>query len=354
MRLIWLDYLRVIAAFAVVCTHVSSIYFSAYHQLDSAEWWYANIVNASSRFAVPIFIMISGCLLLGRDYSLAEFYGKRIKRIVPPLIFWSILFAVLNYHLYGLPGFVQAEEGARTDWLIILEDMLLLMLITGSTAVHLWYLSMLACLLLFVPFINKFITGKPADLGDMLALIGLGILFTGLNLAAGMANDLAGITVDWFTRFPWYMLYLVLGYLIFRYKDALAIAPVVFVIAFCALVFMGAIANFQIVSTYSVIKDWLVLSNDGVVTFAVTLSVFIIFAKNSHRFSETRLISSLSEASFGIYLVHPVFILLFQKLFTAHLQNAWLFLTLMILLTFFCSYLAIVLMRRVRWLKVVC
>lgn len=352
MRLIWLDYLRVTAAFAVVCTHVSSLFYNAYNQVDAAEWWFANIINASSRFAVPIFIMISGCVLLGRSQHIGEFYLKRIGRIIPPLIFWSLLFAVVNYHIYGLPGFVQADEG-RAAWLTIAVDMLLLFIVTGSTAVHLWYLTMLICLLLFVPFINKLVIGERLGFTDMMVLVVLGALFTGLNLCASIAEDLAGVTIDWFTRFPWYVLYLILGYLIYQFRDRLKTSFGTALVVICAVVIVGAVANFVMVFRHELIKDWLVLSNEGVLSFFLVLSIYIVFVRASDKFRESRLIMRLSEASFGIYLIHPVFILLFQLLFPAYLENTWLYLPLIILLTLTLSFLSITAFRRFQWLRLV-
>lgn len=47
---------------------------------------------------VPLFLMLSGALLLGREESLRYFFSKRIRRILVPFIIWSFLvYAILAW-----------------------------------------------------------------------------------------------------------------------------------------------------------------------------------------------------------------------------------------------------------------
>ncbi len=354
MRLIWLDYLRIIAAFAVVCTHVSAAYYNAFDEITRSEWWFANFINASSRFAVPIFVMISGCLLLGRSYSTGEFYRKRFIRIGPPLVFWSIFFAVLNYQLFGSPGFIPISPGQEGGWVHGVLEMSALFLVNGYTAPHLWYLSMLVCLLLFVPFINKFTLGEKPGLNDFVALASLGALFTGLKLLANAVQFLGGPAISWFTVFPWYLFYLILGFLIYQYHNRLNISiGIIAGVAGCALA-AGMVANFVVITQKGFFIDWLFFANEGVLTFVIGLSLFYIFARLADKLPANRLVFALSEASFGIYLVHPVFIGLLQRYIPNHLANTWLYLPLIILLTFSLSFITITAMRKSGWLRKVC
>jgi hypothetical protein len=55
--------------------------------------------------------MLSGALLLGRDWDIKGFLSKRIPRIVKPFVFWSAVFTVLLVGAsYFIPsvGFVKS------------------------------------------------------------------------------------------------------------------------------------------------------------------------------------------------------------------------------------------------------
>ena len=91
MRKAWLDYLRVIALFGVIIGHVAADFYRGYGEVGMADWWLSNMVNASVRFVVPVYVMVSGALLLGRSYSMEDFYKKRALRLIPPLLFWNLV-----------------------------------------------------------------------------------------------------------------------------------------------------------------------------------------------------------------------------------------------------------------------
>lgn len=78
------------------------------------------------RFGVPIFLCVSGALLLGRkDYDFPSFLKKRLIRICYPLIFFIILSYVLNIYDNPLTAF--------------------------------WYCWMILGVYLSIPFINKIV-----------------------------------------------------------------------------------------------------------------------------------------------------------------------------------------------------
>lgn len=62
-RTAYFDYLKIIATFAVVVIHtVAKKWYSA--GVESTEWQILNLYDSLSRWAVPIFVMVSGALFL--------------------------------------------------------------------------------------------------------------------------------------------------------------------------------------------------------------------------------------------------------------------------------------------------
>ena len=90
------------------------------------------------RLGVPIFLMISGALLLNREYpSLADFLKRRFTRIIYPFIFWIILILGQLY-LHGY--------NSRFIWSVFI----------GEPSIT-WYFWTLIGIYLFIPVINSFI-----------------------------------------------------------------------------------------------------------------------------------------------------------------------------------------------------
>ncbi|TEA79747.1 hypothetical protein ERE07_02050 [Allopusillimonas ginsengisoli] len=131
-----MDTARVVACFMVVLLHVAALNF---HVFDE-QWWASNFYDSLTRSCVPLFLMITGVLLLGKQEAMPVFFRKRFLRVLPPLVFWSLFYMIWNT--------LQGERyGAWYDWLGEL--------LNGPVTFHLWYLYAIVGIYLFVPFLRK-------------------------------------------------------------------------------------------------------------------------------------------------------------------------------------------------------
>ena len=131
-----MDTARVGACFMVVMLHVAAMGFSSF----DGQWWASNFYDSLVRSCVPIFLMISGVLLLGKREALREFFKKRFVRILPPLIFWSLFYMAWN-------TWQGKDYGGWTDWVRKVAS--------GPVTFHLWYLYAIVGIYLFVPFLRN-------------------------------------------------------------------------------------------------------------------------------------------------------------------------------------------------------
>ena len=67
-RILSYDVIRIVAIFAVVMVHVVSIYLRR-APVDSVEFITANVWGSLARIGVPMFVMLSGALLLNEERS---------------------------------------------------------------------------------------------------------------------------------------------------------------------------------------------------------------------------------------------------------------------------------------------
>lgn len=107
------DFLRVMAMLAVVGIHcVMPIIMLKLPSDDN--WIAADFIDNYLRWSVPVFIMLSGALLIRpQTFSrMKEFYRRRTSRILIPLIAWPVLYGLWSVTALGtdapLSAFLQA------------------------------------------------------------------------------------------------------------------------------------------------------------------------------------------------------------------------------------------------------
>lgn len=96
MREIRYDLIRFVAIFMVVCIHSMALVDAARDAGDITAW----IVSAMMDIiycGVPLFVMLSGALLLGKDEPMKVFFKKRMSRILIPFLVWSVIVGAILY-----------------------------------------------------------------------------------------------------------------------------------------------------------------------------------------------------------------------------------------------------------------
>jgi surface polysaccharide O-acyltransferase-like enzyme len=143
----WISNLRLIALYAVIILHCTSPLLMQYGKVPVSDWWAADFLNATVRFAVPVFVMITGALLLHREYEISGFLKKRLSRVVIPFLFWSLVY--IGYSWYN-----EEISFGSDAWANIKQ---VLHLLKYGSSYHLWYVYMLIGLYFIIPVIGKFV-----------------------------------------------------------------------------------------------------------------------------------------------------------------------------------------------------
>lgn len=136
-RFYYLDVLRIMATIAVVMIHVTGM---RWLQIDiySIDWDVYNVCRAISRWAVPMFVLISGSLFLNsKTLNVKKIYGKNLVRILVSFIFWYIIFAIFQTR-----GYISE----------VLQHPL-------HYIGHLWFLILIGALYVLLPLIRKIYEG---------------------------------------------------------------------------------------------------------------------------------------------------------------------------------------------------
>ncbi|WP_436776705.1 acyltransferase family protein [Yinghuangia sp. YIM S09857] len=200
-----LSWLRVIAIVAVVAIHTTGMTMTDAGLRGSAVWWTAAIVNVGSTWAVPVFVMISGALLLGpaRDGEDAVgFYRRRLARIAVPLVFWHAFYIAFKMWVKDYRPTVEKVVG----------DLLL-----AKTYTALYFFWLILGLYLLVPVLRLFLAHASAR--DRLLVTGIALAFgLGVQITNAYINvrQLGGpaLRLTAPTYFLPYIGYFMLGYVL--------------------------------------------------------------------------------------------------------------------------------------------
>ncbi len=228
-RIVWVDVLRFIAIFMVICIHCSDPFNVSPEARSNPEYnFWGALYGSFLRPCVPLFVMITGLLLLPVNLSIGSFYKKRMMRIAVPFLIWSVLYNLFPW-VTGLLGlkpeiiadvFAYASPDASQSFRDALSNIFLIPFKFNVYTVLMWYIYMLIGLYLYMPFFTAWV--EKATLHQKKIFLGFWMLTLFLPYAYQFFSpELFGIspwnTFGTFYYFAGFNGYLLLGY--FLAKD---------------------------------------------------------------------------------------------------------------------------------------
>jgi surface polysaccharide O-acyltransferase-like enzyme len=140
------DLIRTVAIVAVIVLHATrdATSFQPEAPLEVWRWWIMDIYQSLSRVGVPLFVMLSGALLLqpSKIEPLNDFFKKRWARIGLPFLFWGAIYFAWDFF---------ANQEAFTSSFIVQG-------VLSGPYFHFWYLYMLIGLYIFTPVLRVVVT----------------------------------------------------------------------------------------------------------------------------------------------------------------------------------------------------
>ena len=105
-KLLHIEFLRILCIWLVMFTHSATSGFSLYIPMQHSRWFPLYIlVPFWVKISVPIFFMISGALLLGKDEPISVVFKKRIWRFSQVLVTFSFISYVAVYRNLNMVNF---------------------------------------------------------------------------------------------------------------------------------------------------------------------------------------------------------------------------------------------------------
>lgn len=109
-----MDFLKTISITGVILIHVSAGGFS--RPAGSFDWFSALFWGSVSRASVPIFLMVTGALMLDprRELTIRQLWLRKIPRLLAALLAWALIYRLWRMAFYGggltVPGTADAVK----------------------------------------------------------------------------------------------------------------------------------------------------------------------------------------------------------------------------------------------------
>ena len=323
-HIVWLDVVRFIAMFTVVCCHCTdpfNFYPGTAPNIGEIKLWGA-IYGSVLRPCVPLFVMITGALLLPVRGDASTFYKKRIPRVFYPFLIWSVLYNLFPW-ITGLLGLnpqiildffpYAGEEVMQQSFSVSLEYILMIPFNFSILAVHMWYIYLLIGLYLYLPVFSAWVD-KPSDRSKPLFLLAWGVTLLLPYYYQFVSNYLWG-TCSWNSfgmlyAFAGFNGYLLLGHYLknleWSLKKTLAIGIPMFAVGY-AVTFLG-FRHITALPEYTDEMLELFFTYCSLNVVMMTIPVFMLAKKvkvNSERMKKA--LANLTVCGFGIYMIHYFF-----------------------------------------------
>ncbi|MCL2305175.1 MAG: acyltransferase family protein [Planctomycetaceae bacterium] len=355
-RLFWIDLIRVVSAFFVITIHTCGRTAGGYDESgETLAWIVSKCYHDLSHVAVPLFVMISGVLLLGRNEEPIPFYRKRFGKVLWPFLAWCCIYIFCRW----LNGQGLADETPIT--LTSSVGAILSHNING----HFWFMYMLISLYLVAPFLSVFVRHASKYMLSVFLILCFFavVLFPVINHFAKEALEISKINFQFEFVSRW-VGFFIAGYVL---KDCLISkrqTAIAFVLWFCLSiakpvnVYLGTSSHPTLVSlcdflgnyVFSIVSHQVVLS---LLAFLVLRSLGDLPSLPSSRLG--RMISGIAPLTFGIYLSHMLIVTPVMKKLALGSCESWavvLFaVPILTLLIYLVTAVMVSLIRRIRYLR---
>lgn len=295
-RIFYFDLLNIAACFAVICLHHNGI---VHEYSNSSVWKQSLVVEVLFFWAVPIFLMLSGANLMQyrTRYSTVEFLKKRIKKVLIPWLFWSIV--MLAYK--QINGEYQLSR-------ISIKEIMNAILNCKIENVY-WFFPVIISVYLFMPFLSMLTAPKYRKVLWYIVICSIV-----LNATMPLLCTLVGI--EWNTNISipvnGYTIFAILGYLLSTEEINKKNRIIIYAGGIASLIVRYS--GIYILSTRDGEKNPLFFNYIHIYSYALACAVFVLFKymkweKIMESCSEKKknykdIAAYISGASLGIYLTH--------------------------------------------------
>ena len=314
------DILRVVAMVMVITIHVSNVYSRSFGIISNKSFFISLVFNTFSRVSVPIFLMISGALLLNREFNLKK-YLKRLFKFIVLIIVWDIIYLVWEYLYLGVTY--------NNLYKLIFEPY----------RAHLWFLYTILILYAIQPILRKLLLKSNSIIKTILLI--MWILFsTGSMISHTLAQ--------YFTLFS-YIGFFVLGKYLYDYVKSKDLRKynILLIITMIICFTISIILNYKSSIKYNMFYN-LYFAYRTPFIIVSSFAFYTLIISNYIKDDLNKIIMKLSDLSLGVYLIHGIFLDITVKMFLYPSINSLIGIPLFTIIIFICSITCVFILKKIK------
>lgn len=313
------DLLRIISMFMVIVIHVSNVYSRHFAVIASDDYLASLIYNTICRVSVPIFFMISGALLLDRNFDKQK-YRKRITHIITLIIVWDIIYLVWEYFFSG----ITRDHLYRLLW--------------EPYRKHLWFLYTIVVLYILQPIMKWILAKSPKIVKIILLMIWFSISFCSV-INPRLVSRLSIII---------YIGYFIIGKYLYdwiktkSFKKYTIVEVIIMIICFGMSIYL----NYKTSISKNAFYNLYFAYKTPFIVFS-SLALFTLVITHYQKEKVEKEIEILSDVSLGVYLIHGIFLDIIKR-FPILEMKALFSIPLLALIIFIVSVMSVWLLKKIK------
>ena len=317
------DILRVIAMIMVIIIHVSNVYSRSFGMISNSSFIISLVFNTFSRMSVPIFLMISGTLLLDRKFEKKKYF-KRLLRFLILIIVWDIIYLIWEYLYLG-----------------ITYDKLYKLIFEPYRA-HLWFLYTIFILYTIQPLL-RWILMKTNSYGKIILLC-LWLLFSSYSL-------INYTIAQYFTIFSYIGFFIIGKYLYdfsknrdLRKYNSLLILGILVLCSFSILLnYYSSVKLNMFYNMYFAYRTPFIMYS--------SFAFYVLIISNYRKDSVPKIITVFSDLSLGVYLIHGIFLDITVNIFNYYTIYSLVGIPFFTIIIFICSIISVFILKKIKILN---
>ncbi|GGE03707.1 acyltransferase [Marinithermofilum abyssi] len=286
-------FLRAWACLMILMVHVSAGF---YYVHGESHHWSTLMLNQLSRFGTPMFAVISGFLLFHqrRRFEWKRFFYSRTVKVLIPFVLWTGVYLAIQVTVFD----VQIAKGFKS--------FVVQYLYMGKGFYHLWFMSVVLQFYLVFPLLQRLLKGFRSWLAGVLAAFVINAWFAG-DWVGDLLGSNSYLIHDKAFLFHWIFYFVFGGFLAFGWdrirawcreqRAAMLILAMLFIVEAVWETFTFGVAPSE---------RWVNLVAVPVLCLAM-VAWFPVLERLPGVYRAGLVIG---QCSMGIYLTHPLWIML--------------------------------------------
>lgn len=297
------DLIRFFAILLIVLCHsVEAIYSEKLNNISMQSNLFYIIVHSISRLGVPLFLFLTGSLLLNKKYENKEdiknFYKHNLFNLIIVCEIWYIIYYILDILIFK-------KTFAINQFIPVL------FFLNQYPLSHAWYIPMIVGIYVTIPFVGIIVQKFPKIIKNIMYVNILYIFgIPMINIILESLNIKYIIPTSFSMPFGGgaYGIYVMVGYFLTKYckeQSILKNINKVLIIGIAIIAFMITV----LIRCRLKCDSWY-----NMFTILICSScIFVLLQKVKLSVKTYKILEKLSIGAFGVYLVHIIFINFFNK-----------------------------------------